>query len=484
MNFVAKLMTGILLVILHQNFISTPAYAEGDGGGGNEGGHGGIGVVVNEKVGSSGKVSTWLLDLIDSGLEKNPYIETDIAPSPQVTRIVNEAMNGLCVSKTCEVPLDLLAKKITEIAKFDAVLAMSILRAIQMHVWYDVGRELWNTGDGAQTDTKILEKDQVQLARRQGAEIKINREAWNDLGVIYADDQGSRWRSWEDNGANRVALIIHEAVYSLIRASNKALEKEFQKTDFPELNLNALARRARQITAYLFRPGYMTRDRAAFDRITVGVIPTAKSTWSCDSEGGACIRDGKVLPHMGFSVELGRVRFDMNVPYRVDLRGTISSRAADEAKVEEYLNGLKGFLKSQLDNPEAWTSGTIDSDVDGGTTKIDHSGFFKGAEQLGVSLYYFDLALQRFSQCPAISYDFQNLTLNAESTGSKDEVNAAKGGTCIAWANQSSSSAIQDRFAKAQYQYLTFHRDRIDADIDAARRQIHEALDISNSVLK
>lgn len=165
-----------LIFVLATFIISLPLLARGGGsvisGGGN-------GVVIGKSV--------YLLDLVEHGNERHPFILG--APTYAVTGDLLDA-KGLLLS---DFEQKLLNDKIADIALLDPILAMAVQKTISGLNWALEDAPL----KPIDPDTQILVK-WIQLATRTGNQVLIRRVYWQAM-----------------DSANRVALLIHETLAAL-----------------------------------------------------------------------------------------------------------------------------------------------------------------------------------------------------------------------------------------------------------------------------
>ncbi len=159
---------------------------------GNEGGAGGNGMLIDGKP--------YLLDLVEYGIENNPYIEPGYVKHKQYAS-VKSILDKLADSNETNPFQDSILRenltlKILEIGSVHSQLALSVLWALQAHSWYIVNKALIDAWAGT---SSLIVSDRISLAVRNFKEIRINRAYWNQLDPM-----------------NKTALILHEAIYSIL----------------------------------------------------------------------------------------------------------------------------------------------------------------------------------------------------------------------------------------------------------------------------
>lgn len=192
-------------------------------------GNGGNGVIDLQ----TGQVM--LLDLVEAGLEKKPFFNQDL------TNIYLDQVNKYLNATTF--PSNLIALKLSEIARHDRITAMTVLTALKLLDWQFVDYELEKTNDIAPA-IDIAPELIVQLANRRYAQVLINRNLWNKLNL-----------------ENRAALVIHELIYSL---SHKPTETD-----------SATNIKTRGIMSYLFSEKIKDMTSDSFRLIIADNLPHA-----------------------------------------------------------------------------------------------------------------------------------------------------------------------------------------------------------------
>lgn len=176
---------------------------------GTESGNGGDGILIKGKL--------YLLDLVEAGIEENPYFDSNVLVEAYFKKGIDEALAA------SSFPNQLIISKLSEVSKIDPIFARNILFAIQNFRWSLVSSELINIPD---EDSVLPTKDMRQLAIRKDRSILIDRLLWNQLDT-----------------ANKVALIFHEAIYAIqVPEADPAVKGTFRQSSSI----------ARQLTSYLF----------------------------------------------------------------------------------------------------------------------------------------------------------------------------------------------------------------------------------------
>ena len=191
-------------------------------------GNGGDGLRLNGKL--------YLLDLVEAGVEKNPYFSNLATLNPETLKRLQVALPEKNIN------LNLVALKLAEIANLDKVFAESILQTIEMYSWNWVNAALVDIKD-EDSSLNYPEADLVQIAIRRGQSIKISQDAWAIL-----------------DEAQRVALIFHESIYALVEPKN-------EKQSSP---------RAREVVGYLFMEELSKRHVQGLHHILQEDLPSLK----------------------------------------------------------------------------------------------------------------------------------------------------------------------------------------------------------------
>lgn len=169
------------LVILF--FIHAVAFARG-----NEGA-GGDGVWIEGNL--------YLLDLVEQGVETDPWIDESLRESPyfeQIVRVVKKKMPQIKDQQTIE----MVALKFVEVYESDADIGITLSAGFSLLQWRIVNYSLTSIDD-----EKSLFADKYKLqqaAIRRSKTVRIHRGSWEAF-----------------TPAHRAALIFHEVVYSFMQ---------------------------------------------------------------------------------------------------------------------------------------------------------------------------------------------------------------------------------------------------------------------------
>lgn len=214
-------------------------------GSGKDVGNGGDGFIDE-----NGKIH--VLDLVESGVEDDPYLSEEIEPIPFIEQRVRFALQLVP-----DAPVALLSRKISQVYNLDQLMAYNLLYALESYTWKPTRKgKLKEVRDESSvleladdifgdfsvqppTDDSIgvLDKNHVQLA--------IRREKAIHYGFDY-------WKK-DLNDFGRAALILHELVYAMMPPETiNANGKTYQLQSSYE---------ARSIVGYLF-----SRELAVFGR--------------------------------------------------------------------------------------------------------------------------------------------------------------------------------------------------------------------------
>lgn len=144
-------------------------------------GNGGEGVVLEGQV--------YLRDLYDN------HIHLDAKVGPQINQEIQKRVKKSPVLKL-GVSEDLLARKLTDLNYMSPRLGLYVLAAMDVYEWVFVDHQLAPIqGDG----TPFSEIEYIPLANRYLNTIRLQRQSWEKVPPVH-----------------RVALVIHEVLYSLM----------------------------------------------------------------------------------------------------------------------------------------------------------------------------------------------------------------------------------------------------------------------------
>ncbi len=149
-------------------------------------------VIGNGGDGYSVNGSIFVADLLEIGLEKISLAE-DGAISPRIARNLDQ------IGLPFAYPRDALARKLTELNARVPGLADCLIVAMGLYRWRMVAVPIGLVNDLEGRTIGIPESLRVQLAVRLSDVIRIQQSVWDQL-----------------NETNKVALLLHEAFYSLV----------------------------------------------------------------------------------------------------------------------------------------------------------------------------------------------------------------------------------------------------------------------------
>lgn len=170
-------------------------------------GNGGDGIVFGETV--------FLLDLIQSGIHKNPWYSS---------RIDSKWESSVKDLFSEDYPRSLIAAKLTEIAQKDRIVADILFNTMKAYNWSMTSMALTNVPDEDSVN-EFNKYEMIQLAIRQNQSIYINYSYWLKM-----------------DPKNKAALIFHEAVYASLDSRQYAT-----------------GARAREIVGYLFKETFKSK---------------------------------------------------------------------------------------------------------------------------------------------------------------------------------------------------------------------------------
>ncbi len=160
--------------------------------GGDEGGAGGNGILIDGKP--------YLLDLVEYGIENNVVIDPVFVGHPYYQGIRSSIKALGDVNPLGPFAEEEVANKVTlkllEIGTIHSEFAIAIWGAMTSHGWYIVNQSLIDAWSGTST---VDVSNRISLAVRRDKEVRINRTYWQNL-----------------NADNKVALLFHEAIFSLV----------------------------------------------------------------------------------------------------------------------------------------------------------------------------------------------------------------------------------------------------------------------------
>jgi len=238
LTFVALLITA---VGCHQHDHITIVQGPGAQAQTGEVGNGGSGVEVGSKI--------YTYDLWEAGLEKTP-VDTEDTVSHSNAANVEAFFNRLFQSAFGgdRELVSGLANRLGKIYVVDPILSMAIAESIRAYEWRFTEQEL--------KEIALPEPEVIHNVSRE----KIVQIAVRSSRFIYV--YLKYWRSMDN--WNRVGLILHEAIYSLL-PPQKVLLADGEET------MRQSGKRARQITAVLM--GSVPLSRLDYDKMQSHVNP-------------------------------------------------------------------------------------------------------------------------------------------------------------------------------------------------------------------
>lgn len=178
-------------------------------------GNGGDGIEIDGKL--------YLRDLVNLSLHKTPYFGAHI--DSELPALPDPTVMSLEYSKK------LLAQKLTDLNEACPSMGDYLLATIKYYNWVLVDFPLTPITDPRDTIELPPGTKVVQIANRLGNTIRIQADAWNRL-----------------NDENKIALIIHEAIFSLTKLT-KVPFGMFEQSPYT----------AREITGQLFSPSFLLK---------------------------------------------------------------------------------------------------------------------------------------------------------------------------------------------------------------------------------
>lgn len=206
-------------------------------------GNGGDGYLMID----SGKV--YLRDLVEAGLEEDTVIPTDVDP------YLLKTVQFIPIPDPSESLRTKLARKLTEINKAHWGLGDYLLYTMKMYTWRFVSFPL----EIIPTDGNIIavpRSEFVQIANRMNTTIRIQKDLWSKMSE-----------------ENQLALLLHEAVYSLILPESDDTGKSFQSSV-----------KTREIVGLLFSRDFAVRGSAVIER-TLRPVLDLPWTWNFPPRG-------------------------------------------------------------------------------------------------------------------------------------------------------------------------------------------------------
>lgn len=225
-----KLFLSVTFIAM--SLLSPPVWA------GDEGASGGDGVLIGDKL--------YLVDLVEAGVEENPYIDETLQSSKDYEKVLARLQQPL-QSLDDALSNRLIALKIVEIAKLSVPMAMTYLQTIEAFQWHLVNHSLIDVKDEDTALNIPLEK-LVQLAIRRLHAIKVSKESWKKLNPLH-----------------RAALVFHEATYAMTHPDKQWSEIHHQNL------FSQMSPKAREVVGILF-----SKEKShlftSFDSVVPGLL--------------------------------------------------------------------------------------------------------------------------------------------------------------------------------------------------------------------
>lgn len=196
-----------------------------------ETGNGGDGYRIGGKL--------YLLDFVESGRERNPYLSNTVTLHPGLTQRIAKVLANLP-----DAPVTEVATKVSEIYAIDRVAAVAIVKSMEFYSWLTVRYELPNVED----EQSLVPPPYQQLAIRRGSSIYIQEALWGEL-----------------DPANRAGLIFHEIIY--------AMQPPMEVNDGERAKYFQYSYKAREYVSYLFNPLFEREDIWRFSTRAFNVLP-------------------------------------------------------------------------------------------------------------------------------------------------------------------------------------------------------------------
>lgn len=168
----------------------------------------------------------YLRDLVEMGAHQNAWIGNEIDQN-----ILSQLDNFIFPE---DFPKELLAQKITDLNRTSKYFGDMVLQTLLMYNWVMVDAPLGMIAD----DGDIIQPigTFVQIANRLGSTIRIHKSSWKEM-----------------NDTNQIALLIHEAIYGMLKPKPSTLNFYTQSP-----------RKAREIVGLMFTTNFKTRGHNIF----------------------------------------------------------------------------------------------------------------------------------------------------------------------------------------------------------------------------
>ncbi|MGE3610915.1 MAG: hypothetical protein AB7I27_15095 [Bacteriovoracaceae bacterium] len=185
---------------------------------GERGGNGGDGIWVGNKL--------YSLDLVEAGVEEDPYFDSSIVPNQRTVQRLKRTFNS------SQYPVNLIAQKMEEIKNLSPVFSQLLIMVSEQYQWRLVNSELIDIKD---EDSLLNSNRLVQLAIRKERTILIDKKLFKEL-----DDK------------NKVGLILHEILYALILPTSVLVTEIENGKKVDRYYYEQRSDIVRQVNGYLF----------------------------------------------------------------------------------------------------------------------------------------------------------------------------------------------------------------------------------------
>lgn len=181
-NNMSSRWKSLLALVAVTFFVGSPiVHADGPGSG-----NGGSGVLLDGKP--------YLLDLVEGGVEKDPYFNPKVSAAPEIL----QAVQKIFVNNP-QFPVELIARKITEISQIQYVYALLMLKTMEVFQWKLVNLPPEPVND-FRPGVALPNGSRLQLAKRLEKSIIIDKSA-----------------ALQMTPENLTALIFHETAYAFAK---------------------------------------------------------------------------------------------------------------------------------------------------------------------------------------------------------------------------------------------------------------------------
>lgn len=121
----------------------------------------------------------YLLDFVEEGIEKSPYLDTQISPDPEIDAYLART----AFPDEAEIDRAPIVRKLSEIARLDRIAALTMTLAMGMYRWKLMDWPLANIND-EESPIEFPDKNLVQAANRLIHTIRIHRSTWKRMDPI------------------------------------------------------------------------------------------------------------------------------------------------------------------------------------------------------------------------------------------------------------------------------------------------------------